>query len=167
MLTFPAPTAAQIELAKTSRGQAIGRYRDEAIAILTDGREVRPTLRTAKNAIVLAIKGIVAEVLVVEGGYSVVDREAERLQAEADRVRAERFVIYCAQEVSSPKGPTYPRPAIFSRPSSDFCPAAPLARVETRYHYAPDALGFPTPVMAECRSCAAREDAAARARVEA
>jgi hypothetical protein len=148
LLTFPVLDAAEKALVVTDRKvEAIRAYYKRARVTLLNGHEAGPTLKTAKSIVELAAEGINIPMVVSEGSYR--DLTVEAAQA---AVIAERFAIFCAEDGMDPKNAR-------KAAQADRCDAcrkqAPKGEsLDGVFLYAPDGMGYPTPVMFYCANCA-------------
>lgn len=132
MITYPVPSA---EILSLGRVEAIRAYKLLEVTLL-DGTEVRPNLRTAKLILDGARSGLLIPVVVTEGSYTVVDREAEARYAEAAVRKQERFEMFMAED------------GITENPRAEEGRCSGCGESGTgKMHYAPDAMGWPTQVL--------------------
>jgi hypothetical protein len=146
------PAASEAIVAEAREGSIMGAvkaYHAVATAELNDGTVVRMARGAAFRYIVAIRRGLPALPVAVSeeihaGGrvtrnYEDIDLQAKRDAAEA--LKWERFHLFCEED--GHKG---------SEPSTEQCRHCGEEREGTT-HFAPDAMGYPTPVLWTCGTC--------------
>ncbi len=149
MRTFPTLTAEEKAQAVMGHIAAATRsYKDRVRFTLPNGHEAGPTLRTARIVVQLAQEGILLPVAVEAGSFVDLTEKAEQ-----DRILAERFATFCVEDGLDPKNPC--KASTGSR--CDTCQRLPKPGevLHGNMHFAPDGMGYPTPVMFTCNRCKA------------
>jgi len=140
ILTFPVPTPEQIAVYNERGGRGIIQYRKAARVTLANGEEAEPTLSLARLILNAAADGLLIPVAVEVGHYvNVTEREA------AEALRMERFRLFCKEDGHN----GYRRETA----RCDTCDTRGPGRMD----YAPDAMGYPAPVLFWGDCCHSKE----------
>jgi len=144
--TFPAPSDSLVtEAREGSMSKAARTYVRETTTVLATGTEVRMTLGGAIRCFKAIRQGLPAlpvACTVDERGRS--NYEPASLQAERDAavaLKRERFTIFCKEDGHDG-----------TRAETEHCETCGCEREGTT-HFAPNAMGYPTPVLWTCGTC--------------
>lgn len=147
LCTFPTLDSAEKALLTEGRKiEAVKAYYFRAQVTLLNGKVVGPNLRTAKSIVELSAMGLDIPTAVSEGSFRDLTGLAERAQ-----LISERFTLFCVEDGLDPKNP---RKAC-NHSSCDVCgkKASNGETLDGVMLYAPDGLGYPTPVLFACTNC--------------
>ena len=137
ILTFPAPSKTVVAEARLGHRIAAARaWMKEARVVLSDGREVVPTMRTAFDLAKAIAKGMPSINIVIEEGSYELSSTYDNREA-ASKLRSERFQHFMAEDCPPEHG-------------VGVCDDCGLIGASVRNHYASDGMGYPTLVLQQC-----------------